>query len=390
MTALVRVFLVGLTLVLVPGVALAQPRSSAKPAYQIRELTAPAGTRFYPNAINGPGQVVGEISSHGGSTQRAAVYAGHLIDVGTPTGFANSAGLGISYMGAVLVRVWNPGRSSRPFVAEPHNSRYAWESVHTGIRGYYLKSIEAIDANGDLAGTVQRPGHAGSQRAAVWFPTTTGGYSHATVVPPAGQRKETEADTIWSGDGRVVVAGGGQLWSRSGGGAFHAAFNTFGLSASVIGGYRNQVFVIGTTDTGSNYGDPVSPEASLILFSKKGDAVTSRLVNLITSTEPYIIAHSVSAGWPKGGFVAVGAASSGDGQGDAFMWRGLAGISVHGEKVQRLLPGLTPWRLADAVGVNRIGEIVGTGSIHGRYAAYMITPAYRLNCPCYCRRTSEE
>ncbi len=200
----------------------------------IRELTAPAGTRFYPNAIDGRGQIVGEISSHGGSTQKAAVYAGHLVDVGAPPGFGNSAGIGISYMGAVLVRAANPGRPTRPFVAEPHNSRYVWERVQTGIRGYYLKSVEGIDANGDLAGTVQRPGHSGSQRAAVWFPVAQGRYSHATMLPTAGQRHGTEASTIWSGGGRVVVAGSGQLWTRTGGGRFRVVFNTLGCPGALL------------------------------------------------------------------------------------------------------------------------------------------------------------
>jgi hypothetical protein len=151
-------------------------------------------------------------------------------------------------------------------------------------------------------------------------------------------------------------------------------FNAFSLSASVIGGYGNHVYAVGTTGSGANYGEPVSELASLIHFSREGKAVTSKLVNLTALSEPYVFVRSISTAWANGGFVAVGDASDGGLQRHAVMWQGLAGATVNGQRLQRFLPAHTSWRLTHAVGINRFGYIVGIGSIHGRNAAYELMP----------------
>ena len=385
---------IALALVILPGMSLAHARATAASGYQIRELTAPTGSRFHPTAINGGGTIVGYISSHGGSTERAAVYAGHLITIGAPPGFANSVALGVSYMGAVLIQAWSTGHPSRRFVARPYNSHYLWEQLHTGIPGYFVQSIHAIDANGDVAGAIQRDGRPQSSRAAVWIPTSQRTYPLATRMPGWYRGGTTDATTIWSGDGRIVVAGfslgtshgqpEAEMWTGEHGESFRAASDMFGLFATAIGGRGTHVFMVGSTDTGANYGEPVSQEASPIAFGSNGNASTTRLVNLIQLRQPWLDINGIASSGPKGEFVAVGDASpSIGGSQQAIIWRGLAGSSVYGQRLQRLLAADSPWTLNTAVGINRTGEIIGMGSYHGRYAAYLLFPPQTRSWCCY-------
>jgi len=435
-TNLIRPFIaICLTAVLTPGLALARVHSAAAPVYQIRELTAPTGSGFYPEAINGGGEVVGELSSQGGTTDRAVVYAGHLIVVGAPPGFTDSAGLGISYMGALLVQAWCPGKERQRLVAEPRNSQYVWRRLHTGMSGYYPYSIEAIDANGDIVGDIQRPHQSGSRRAVVWLPAATGTYPRATVLPRSSphdptppdpktrnekpetrnQRPETGnekpqtpnekletrnekpatgADTIWSGGGRIVVGGyessarsspvEAHIWTRAAGTGFRTASDTFGMSVEVIGGHGSQVYLAGTTGSGANYGEPISQAASPLVFARRGAGSEPSLTNLGQSGAASVYVASVSAGWPRGGFVAVGNAGRWIGAPQhAVIWRGLAGGTVYGISLRHLLSNHASWTLMSAVGINRTGEIVGTGTLRGRYAAYLLTPPQALSCACY-------
>ena len=192
---------------------------------------------------------------------------GRATDLGAPAGFTHSGALGISDSGTILAQAWSTGHVNRRFVAVPRKGWYVWKRIKTGLPGYYPQSIEAIYAAGHLVGTVNRPGHKLSQRAAVWLSSSSGTYDRATLLPSGPRLVYSRGLAVAASADHVVVGGvaqtrgsltTGALWVRVGQGPFRAASDLFGIAPDFTGGRGKHFFIVGEDNIDSaNYGEPI-------------------------------------------------------------------------------------------------------------------------------------
>ena len=341
--------------------------------YSIVDLNARESRHIVPTAIDDRGDVAGRLWSPG--THAFLYFAGHIHDLGIPPGFLYSGAVSVNDSRTVTAVAWKHSYSPAAFVVRWRSTHWRWSRLQAPS-GRIVTSVGQVAANGDIVGVVKRPRRGAppwQERAVIWRPGSHGDYGLPLLLPLDPGISTSEATLIYSGAGRIVVAGGEgsshdlTLWSRRTTGRFHPNSDYVGLDVTTLGGWRSHVFA-GGYGPGGGY-DYTPQWAGHVTFDKIGTASVRPTINLYSP--PGV--SGLGAGFRTitssltGRVTAVG---DGQGPGAAVVWRGVG----MGTILQHLLPKTTPWTLNEADAINPRGQIAGLGTAHGQNHAFLLTP----------------
>jgi hypothetical protein len=403
-----RIFLIlaaGLvTMTSTGGTGLARSRQSTAPRDRITELKAFSGLKSLTLvAMNDNGDIVGNAREDKRSVIVVDLAAGtrsaHLLILQKPSGLTNVSASGINDAGIVSAQAWRSSGHRVPFVVFFHGRGHIWWQL-PGRQASY--EVAGIAANGDVAGTMMSSSGL-AERAVEWF--FQPGYEGPVARPYAAAFSlkrspgftRSSASSIWSNGRRSGYAsreliGGMQYRGNRPSNRFtiwrwlNWCPNEFGCSQPaqsgkltghlqspllpipfMIGGWGRHIYAAGRqmgVDTGSGW-------RSTIRFTGTGAKLGS-LVGLPVPThhgaECFYGANNVSAS-KDGKFVGVGGISCTGGlvPPEALMWHGTGVIRLR----SRVAAG-SGWHLNDAAAINSHGQIVGTGTLNGRTAVYLL------------------
>jgi hypothetical protein len=296
--------------------------------------------------------------------------AGHLIRLRSPRGFQYSAALSINENDVIVATAgngigWN---GQAYFVGRLHRSHIRWSRLSS-------VGLGQVATNGDVVGNVNT---GSGEQAAVWEPATAGTYRVPARLPLSGSFSRSSASVIWSGEGRVVVAGQQwfadkhaapvvTLWSRTKTSQFKVFVDGTDHYVSTLGGSYTHLYVGGSV---SGY-DTSSAWAGAVTFEHGWYAAIRSEWGLAAGTYGglFVDTNGVTSG-SKNRLLAVGRAVNGNTRrGVAMLWRG-HGMGV---PLQTLLGAGTPWKLHNAIGVTAKGEVFGIGQLNGVFQAYILS-----------------
>ena len=377
--ASVMVFFLGL----VPGLSYLPTAGATVHPWRISDL----GTQpIIATGLNSSGEVVGiTVRDTVGAPSHAFLYKhARYIDLGIPRGYFSSGASGISDGGVILAHAYSRKlRRTFEFSVVKRGQRWVWQRIRTGIPGYYSPDhIAAIAANGDMAGSITRPEHHFSERAAIWVPSRSNTYARATILPVAARNERAIAISIWSDAGHLVVGGwqqdrGGErvpaIWTGTGDGDLRLGNDVAGIWPELIGGKGRNVYCAGEAPGQSaSYGESVTMQVGRVLFGATTLSKTVDLASGSSSGSPG--ASGVTAG-ADGKLLAVGDTRLFDGHPKAVIWHGLGdGGSTYSRPLQTYLPSASPWTLTVATAINSRGQILGLGVLRNQVHYFLLTP----------------
>jgi probable HAF family extracellular repeat protein len=143
-------------LVLLLGLATAQPARAQNPLYTVTDLGTFGGTRTVAFSINKSGQVAGFAETGDGRAQAFVYTDGTLFNLGT-LGGSDSYAYRISDSGFVVGRSQNAAGRFRAFVTLLNSSMFDISSLDSRLGGSFSFAT-AVNGLGQVVGYFQTPG----------------------------------------------------------------------------------------------------------------------------------------------------------------------------------------------------------------------------------------
>ncbi len=358
-----------LALALTSGTAaLAGWNEPALPRYQVIDLGTLGGASSTAQALNDKGQVVGWSETASG-TRHAFIYDhGMMQDLGTLVGGSHSYATGINEHGQVVGYsginafgsqfpeidqgfVWDPtGMRSLGALFCPcsYNDRYGASSGYAiNDKGWVSGSSETVRGSWVLHAALWRDGvaedlggGAGDWSISRSFGMNARGFVVGDYAQDAGKVNAYEREaSLWRGSTRTAL------------GTLPGSTSSIALAVNLQGAV---VGWSGTFDGAASHAFIWRRGSMQDIGALKHDANSAALA---------IDAAGDVVGWS-------GASRSGDSH--AFLWR-------FGEMLDlnQSIPSYSGWVLNEAAGINRRGEIVGTGLHDGETHAFLLIPVIK-------------
>lgn len=366
---------------LVLALALSIPALADPPAYTVTDVAALPGQNYVnAHAINSQGQVGGSFFSPTGH-DRAFVWTPGtgMLDLGQIAD-GNSVVNGLSASGQA---VGSAPSGNTIQVYNPYTYKYDTYMTYYGFRttsggqitqsalippfGGYHSACYAINASGEIVGRTgtSQPfgGYDGPVRAFSFSP----GQSTGTILPTLGGTYSAAYAVNDTG----LVVGVAALYSASAYYPTHAALWQNGqiTDLGTLGGQNSTAYginaagqIVGVSDTVA----PISGAEPQHPFSWQNGQMTDLGLPLDgasgTAKAINVSGQVVGSGYSIGTYPNITQR--------ALLWSGGKSYNLN-----TLVIGDTDWSLTDAAALNDSGQIVGSGTIGGKYHAFLLTPA---------------
>ncbi|MGH2470157.1 MAG: hypothetical protein ACRDGF_08785, partial [Chloroflexota bacterium] len=293
------------------------------------------------NAINDQGQVVGASATAAGVIHAFLYQNGSMVDLGTLKKSWYSEARGINNVGQVVGDSFSGG-----FDSNAHAFLYQNGTMQDlGVQGGDSTHARSINSAGEVVGVAN---DANGQQAFI--------HDARGAQPLAGLGRDSAADSVnRAGDitGFFASGRGEHVFLKNASGIHD--LRTLAGDVSAYGTAVNSLDqVVGCSSSGAN--------RTCRAFITEGGAM------LALGTLPGLPASEAEAISNQGQVVGMSYDTAGYSR--AFMWTAGAGMV----DLNSLLPPGSGWQLANASGINSLGQITGYGSIDGHMHAYIFTP----------------
>ncbi len=328
-----------LLLVVALLLALALPAAAA-PLYRVTDLGA-----LLPAGINDAGQIAGTRDGHAVRWE-----AGNALDLGAGTGSAINA-LGQVAGSAVVPPIYSP--LFPPLGAVVWNGLLGLAPLAPALNGADSITVTALDDRGTAVGSFHS--RLDEDESAVRWPA--GGYLTEIIVDGEALAGSGARITDVAGDGTMV----GFDFQRTGDGSpTHALMWNPTLQKRVL----PNLFATGSEPS---YGTAAFALNDKGTVAGQSGGLPVRWVRVAVGTWRV---ERLSRAPGKACAVNLAGQIVGTVTGRAFLWTTADGLL----DLTTLLTRESGWTLAEAVGINAAGQIIGTGTLAGTVHGYLATP----------------